>query len=264
MKHLTNLTALTVLVSLTVVGIGHSENDAPEDRERMFFTRFVALVHAFAPAIADLYADEARIVSVRKYPNGTERTLEMRGAEYKRLLHEVMWIARARGYQPRKVQFAAVQPGRLGVTEQPGRRGTIEQSSRPSEDPDHVAREPVPPSGRLRPIIVEAMLNRKVSVSLMLDTGASYTVLTRQTAQDLGITGLERLPKQRFLTPGGPILSPVTTLKSIRVGTVEAQNVAVAIDVEGHLPLGLLGMTFMRHFKVTVDQVQGQAKFERR
>jgi hypothetical protein len=25
-----------------------------------------------------------------------------------------------------------------------------------------------------------------------------------------------------------------------------------------------LGMTFMRHFKVTVDQVQGQAKFERR
>jgi hypothetical protein len=40
--------------------------------------------------------------------------------------------------------------------------------------------------------------------------------------------------------------------------------VAVAIDAEGHLPLGLLGMTFMRHFKVTVDQAQGQVKFERR
>ena len=66
------------------------------------------------------------------------------------------------------------------------------------------------------------------------------------------------------LTPGGPISSPVTTLKSIRVGTVEAQNVAVAIDAEGHLPLGLLGMTFMRHFKVTVDQAQGQVTFERR
>jgi clan AA aspartic protease (TIGR02281 family) len=167
-------------------------------------------------------------------------------------------------YQPREVLFATVQPGRLGVTEQPGRRGTTEQSGRPGADPDQAAREPMPPGGRLRPIIVEALLNRHVSVPLMLDTGATYTVLTRQTAQDLGITGLDRLPTHSFLTPGGPIQSPVTTLKSIRVGTVEAQDVAVAIDAEGHLPLGLLGMTFMRHFKVTVDQAQGQVKFERR
>jgi clan AA aspartic protease (TIGR02281 family) len=108
------------------------------------------------------------------------------------------------------------------------------------------------------------LLNRQVSVPLMLDTGATYTVLTRQTASDLGITSLARLPTHSFLTPGGPISSPVTTLKSIRVGTVEAQNVAVAIDADGHLPLGLLGMTFMRYFKVTVDQAQGQVKFERR
>lgn len=167
-------------------------------------------------------------------------------------------------YQPSNVLFAAVQPGRLGVTEQPGRRGVAEQDGRPGADPGQATREPMPPGGRLRPIIVEALLNRQVSVPLMLDTGASYTVLTKQTAHDLGITNLERLPKHSFLTPGGPILSPVTTLKSIRVGTVEAQNVAVAIDVEGHLPLGLLGMTFMRHFKVTVDQAQGQVKFERR
>jgi clan AA aspartic protease (TIGR02281 family) len=167
-------------------------------------------------------------------------------------------------YQPRNVLFGAVQPGRLGVTEQPGRRGVIDHDSRPGADPGQGRREPTPPGGRLRPIIIEALLNRQISVPLMLDTGASYTVLTKQTAHDLGITSLARLPKHSFLTPGGPIVSPVTTLKSIRVGTVEAQNVAVAIDAEGHLPLGLLGMTFMRHFKVTVDQAQGQAKFERR
>jgi clan AA aspartic protease (TIGR02281 family) len=167
-------------------------------------------------------------------------------------------------YQLWEAQLAAVQPGRLGVTERPGRRGATEQPGRPGEDPDQATGSPMPPSGRVRPIIVEALLNRQVSVPLMLDTGASYTVLTRQTAQDLGITGLERLPKQPFLTPGGKILSPVTTLKSIRVGTVEAKDVAVAIDVEGHLPVGLLGMTFLRHFKVTVDQAQDQVKFERR
>jgi clan AA aspartic protease (TIGR02281 family) len=165
---------------------------------------------------------------------------------------------------PYEMQLAAVQPGRSGATEQSGRRGIIEQDGRPGTDPNTVEREPAPPTGRLQPIIVEALLNRQVSVPLMLDTGATYTVVTRQTAKDLGIIGLERLPKHAFLTPGGPILSPVTTLKSIRVGAVEAQNVAVAIDAEGHLPLGLLGMTFMRHFKVTVDQAQGQVKFDPR
>jgi clan AA aspartic protease (TIGR02281 family) len=167
-------------------------------------------------------------------------------------------------YQPSNVLFGVVQPGRAGVTEQPGRRGVADQDGRPSPDPGQSMREPAAPDGRPRPIIVEALLNRQVSVPLMLDTGATYTVLTRQTASDLGITSLARLPTHSFLTPGGPIQSPVTTLKSIRVGTVEAQNVAVAIDAEGHLPLGLLGMTFMRHFKVTVDQAQGQVKFERR
>lgn len=157
-------------------------------------------------------------------------------------------------HQLREAQLAAAQPGRRGVTEQPGR---------PGADPDPVASTPMPPGGGLRPIIVEAMLNQQVSVPLVLDTGATYTVLTRQTAQSLGITGLERLPKRRFLTPGGPIQAPVATLKSIRVGTAEVLDVAVAIDIEGHLPMGLLGMTFMRHFKVTVDQVQGQARFER-
>jgi len=170
----------------------------------------------------------------------------------------------ARVFQFREALFATVQPGRLGVIEQPGRRGTTEQSAQPGPDPGQVAREPMPPGGRLRPIIVDALLNRQVSAALMLDTGATYTVLTKQTASDLGINRLDRLPKHAFLTPGGPIQSPVTTLKSIRVGTAEAQDVAVAIDAEGHLPMGLLGMTFMRHFKVTVDQVQGQAKFERR
>jgi hypothetical protein len=102
-------------------------------------------------------------------------------------------------FQPREAQFAAVQPGRLGVTEQPGRRGVADQDSGPGADPGHVGREPMPPGGRLRPIIVEALLNRQVSAPLMLDTGATYTVLTKQTAYDLGITRLERLPKHSFL-----------------------------------------------------------------
>ena len=102
-------------------------------------------------------------------------------------------------YQPRNVLFGVVQPGRLGVTEQPGRRGVIDQDSRPGADPGQGRREPTPPGGRLRPIIVEALLNRQVSVLLMLDTGASYTVLTKQTAHDLVQRHARRCPNFRLL-----------------------------------------------------------------
>ena len=163
-----------------------------------------------------------------------------------------------------QAQLAAVQEGRRGVTEQPGRLGVTEQPSQPGPDPGKAKLEPMPPGGHARPIIVDALLNQRLPVRLVLDTGATYTVLTKQTAHDLGINSLEHLPMQHFLTAGGKILSPVTTLKSIRVGTAEVQDIAVAIDVDGHLPMGLLGMTFMRHFKITVDQEQGQVKFERR
>ena len=162
----------------------------------------------------------------------------------------------------RSVAQRTSEPGRLDVIEQPGRRGVTEQPSRSAPEPESVP--PTPPRGPLRPVLVEALLNRQVTVPLVLDTGATYTMLTVQTAKDLGITGLERLPKKLFLTASGKLFAPVTTLKSIRVGPAEAQDVEVAIDTEGHLPMGLLGMTFLRHFKVTVDQEQAQVKFERR
>jgi hypothetical protein len=61
-------------------------------------------------------------------------------------------------YQPSNVLFGVVQPGRRGVADQDGR---------PGAEPDQAAREPMPPGGRLRPIIIEALLNRQVSVPLM-------------------------------------------------------------------------------------------------
>jgi clan AA aspartic protease (TIGR02281 family) len=112
-------------------------------------------------------------------------------------------------------------------------------------------------------IVVEAMLDRKLAVPLLLDTGADYTILTRQTAADLGITAADRLPKKQFRTLGGIASAPVMLLKSLRVGSAEVHDVDVAIDVHGQLPMGLLGMTFLRHFKVTVDRQQGQVRFER-
>ena len=119
------------------------------------------------------------------------------------------------------------------------------------------------PPDRTAGMFVDAILNGKVIAPFLLDTGATYTTLTRQSAKDLGITATEDLPKKRFLTMGGVVLAPVTKLGSLRVGTAEVRDVEVAIDVDARLRVGLLGMTFLRHFKVTVDQERGQVTFDR-
>jgi clan AA aspartic protease (TIGR02281 family) len=112
-------------------------------------------------------------------------------------------------------------------------------------------------------VVVEALLNRRLTVPLMLDTGADFTVLTKQVAQELRLRALDRLPKLQFGTAGGEVNFPIATLQSLRVGSAEARDVAVAIDTDGHMPVGLLGMSFLRHFKMTVDHQRGQVKFER-
>jgi len=112
-------------------------------------------------------------------------------------------------------------------------------------------------------VIVEAVLNQRLTVPMVLDTGADLTVLTKEAAKELRIPAMDRLPKLPFKTAGGMVNFPITTLQSLRVGTAEVRDVNIAIDIDSHLPMGLLGMTFLRHFKVTVDQQRGQVTFER-
>jgi clan AA aspartic protease (TIGR02281 family) len=144
---------------------------------------------------------------------------------------------------------------------QPSERDPAPQTGdRPLSEPGTVKLTPTRPGGA---VVVEAMLNRRLTVPMLLDTGADFTVLTQQVARDLRISSLEHLPKLPFKTAGGMVMFPIATLQSLRVGTAEARDVNVAIDTDGHMPMGLLGMTFLRHFKVTVDQQRGQVKFER-
>src|SRR5215813_15646323 len=85
------------------------------------------------------------------------------------------------------------------VTEQPGRPGVTEQHRSSDAEPGAENHHALPPREHARPIIVEALVNQSVAVPLLLDTGATYTILTKQTAQKLGITALDRLPTRRFL-----------------------------------------------------------------
>jgi clan AA aspartic protease (TIGR02281 family) len=135
-----------------------------------------------------------------------------------------------------------------------------ELSGPPLDGPGRVKMTPTKPGGT---VVVDAMLNRRLTVPMLLDTGADFTVLTKQVARDLRLSSLDDLPKREFKTAGGMVRFPIATLQSLRVGTAEARDVEVAIDIDGHMPMGLLGMTFLRHFKVTVDHQRGQVTLER-
>jgi hypothetical protein len=57
----------------------------------------VALGHAYDPALAELYADDAFIKNTRTYPTGEVRELTIPAPKYKALIRQALPVARARG-----------------------------------------------------------------------------------------------------------------------------------------------------------------------
>jgi hypothetical protein len=99
------LTILCVLLAWLAAPVGATNSlaqdpAAPPSAEQ-FFDHFVALGRAYDPAVADLYADDAMIQSVRRDPDGTSRTLRFIGEPYKRLIRSTMPLARQRGDRDR-------------------------------------------------------------------------------------------------------------------------------------------------------------------
>ena len=85
----------------------------------------------------------------------------------------------------------------------------------------------------------------------------------KPTALSLGVDDWQSLDWMTFSTSGGQVRSPVIELDSIRVGQHELEDVEVAIDVDEHLPFGLLGMNFLQHFRVVVDHQNQQIQLLR-
>ncbi len=108
-------------------------------------------------------------------------------------------------------------------------------------------------------MVVEAVLNKKVKASLILDTGASLVVIKEDIAKQLGLdaTALKEDMKLK-LADGRESTAKHAVLSSVSVQGVEAQNVDVAIlaaDVQDPaLKDGLLGMTYLKNFSFKIDQ----------
>ncbi|GJL64871.1 MAG: hypothetical protein NPIRA04_35250 [Nitrospirales bacterium] len=109
-------------------------------------------------------------------------------------------------------------------------------------------------------LLVTVQLNQTREVQLILDTGATMTVLSQDVALDLGLISSSKTQLTTVYTAGGPIQVNVSTVDSIQAGTAQVHDVDVAIHdlPDGQKGIdGLLGMSFLNHFLVTLDTNQG-------
>ena len=123
--------------------------------------------------------------------------------------------------------------------------------------------EPAPNTNIIIPLkkiggsfVVQATLNKERTAHLIVDTGASLTVLSTQIAIDLGILGTTDTELLTINTAGGSVQVNMNYLSSLNIGNARANNIAVAIHDLPDIPEqieGLLGMSFLKHFLITLD-----------
>jgi len=107
-------------------------------------------------------------------------------------------------------------------------------------------------------LLAEVILNGRLKQYFIVDTGASFTLINRPTARELGITIDENTPFFPVFTASSLIITPLVTLQSIRVGEAEVENVDVLIHDMPSDSAGLLGNSFLNKFRVTLDSVNGK------
>jgi predicted aspartyl protease len=108
-----------------------------------------------------------------------------------------------------------------------------------------------------KPIMVSAKINGEGSAKLMLDTGASVTVINPRVLAGMGIGSREALRGSvKSATGTADVL--FVPVQSIEVGGARSGPLRVAAhDVELGQGDGLLGRDFLDQFKVSIDSTAG-------
>ena len=116
-----------------------------------------------------------------------------------------------------------------------------------------------------RYIPVTAVLNRGTYQNFIVDTGASMVTIPQVTAFELGLTIDSRNPMRRVVTASGVTYAPEVTLSSITIEGWEVGNVkALVMDLPNQSNMGLLGMNYLRRFRMDINTEKGVMLLEPR
>jgi len=136
--------------------------------------------------------------------------------------------------------------------------------ARPYEPPANKASVQFQRRGDL--MVVGALLNGKIAVKFVVDTGASYTTISHATADQLDIDLGANPSTLSFHTANGTINAPLASVGSMQVGGLELKNVTVAVhDIFPDATIaGLLGLNFLSQFRLDIDSQAGLLNLEKK
>jgi clan AA aspartic protease (TIGR02281 family) len=134
------------------------------------------------------------------------------------------------------------------------------------ERPPVLAKASIPIEKHGQVVVIEATLNGKTSAKFVVDTGASYTMISSAVAKELNINLSENQRTMPFQTANGLIQAPLTKLDSVAVGGMEIKNLTAAVHdaVPDPNVSGLLGLNFLSNFKMDIDTQKGRLNLEKK
>lgn len=104
-------------------------------------------------------------------------------------------------------------------------------------------------------IIVQGVLDDTVPVNLLFDTGASHMVISETLAKQLKPSSHD-IRKIKVHTAGGSIEARTSMIAKVALGDVFKENVPALVTERDTRAQGfdaILGLSFLRDFKATVD-----------
>jgi clan AA aspartic protease (TIGR02281 family) len=114
-------------------------------------------------------------------------------------------------------------------------------------------------------IPLTAVLNGSANQTFIVDTGASLVTIPRSTAEELGLEVDANSPMRKVYTAGGVRYAPEVTLFSITVeGWEETDLKALVLDLPNQSEWGLLGMNYLRRFRMDINTENGVLLLEPR
>lgn len=156
---------------------------------------------------------------------------------------------------------AAIQALESAIAYAPGLRGEVEPYLTKARallgGPNTVVITFPPGSTRIE---VTAVINDRIQLPFIIDTGATMTLIPAWAAEMLGYRPQATSEWIRVQTAGGPRRLPYAALSRIEIQGFGLSNLPVLFgDLPGYdANRGLLGMDFLRHFSMAVDHDLGR------
>ena len=96
--------------------------------------------------------------------------------------------------------------------------------------------------------VADAYLNGR-AIDMLVDTGATVTVLPETVAEDVGIFLSSADYKYPISTANGRVYAAKTVIDKLRIGAIRFRNVEAMVLPEGRLDVPLLGMSALNQLK---------------